>query len=296
MTRTDDLSKRLSAASREEFYDVYRRFEWGAELDRDRWSMPPELLTLYGTELWSELTDEQKHRLATCELANLFANTLHGEQILVAGLSERLYGTKLSDEITDYLHHFLDEENKHMVMFGIFCRKYVGRVYPAKGLSLTKHYAPGENEIGFYAMAMVVEDFGDFYNVRTMTDGRCDRLTREISEVHHLDESRHLAFDRAYLTELTERWLPQWDDAQRAKFADWLRGFMESNWATYYSPAVYKDAGIADAYDARTLAMAHPAQVAHREHVAGKLTRFFEKIQLLPSGAREGSPVPPLAT
>ena len=66
---------------------------------------------------------------------------------------------------------------------------------------------------------------------------------------------------------------------------------MESNWATYYSPAVYKDVGIAEAYEARTLAIQHPAQVAHRAHVAGKLTRFFEKIHLLaPIG---GEPVAP---
>jgi hypothetical protein len=290
MTRTDDLSRRLSATSREAFYDVYRRFDWSEEIDRDRWAMPPELLTLYGTDLWGDLTDEQKHRLSVCETANLFANTLHGEQILVAGLSERLYGTRLSAEITDYLHHFLDEENKHMVMFGIFCRRYVGRVYPAKGLALTKHLAPGEDEIGFYAMAMVVEDFGDYYNVRTMKDDRCDPLTRELSQVHHMDEARHLAFDRAYLTDLSERWLPQWDDAQRARFGAWLRGFMESNWATYYSPAVYKDVGIPEGYLARTLAIEHPAQVAHRAHVAGKLTRFFEKIGLLAPVAVEALP------
>ncbi|UJR87061.1 diiron oxygenase [Sandaracinus amylolyticus] len=285
MTRTDELSRRLIAASRDELYDVYRRFEWTDRLDRDRYAMPPELLTLHGTPIWGDLSDEQRHRLSIAETANLFANTLHGEQALVAGLSERLYGAKLSDEITDYLHHFLDEENKHMVMFGVFCRKYVGRVYPDRSVAFPKMLAPGEDEIGFYAMAMVVEDFGDFYNVRTMKDDRCDALVREISLQHHMDESRHLAFDRAYLGELTERWLPQWDEAQRAKFAAWLRGFMEANWSLYYNPSAYKDAGIDEPYVARNLAMAHPAQVAHRTRVSAKLVRFFEKIGLLPATA-----------
>ena len=285
MTRTDELSARLSAASREAFYDVYRRFAWTERLDVDRWAMPPELLTVYGTPVWGDLTDEQRHKLSIAETANLFANTLHGEQVLVAGLSERLYGTKLSDEITDYLHHFLDEENKHMVMFGIFCRKYLGRVYPDRSVAFPKLMAPGEAEIGFYAMAMVVEDFGDFYNIRTMKDDRCDPLVRDISELHHMDESRHLAFDRAYLTELSERWLPEWDEAQRAKFSSWLRGFMDANWSLYYNPSAYKDAGIPDPYAVRQIAIDHPAQVEHRAKIAAKLMRFFEKIELLPRGS-----------
>jgi len=281
MTRTDQLSARLSAKSREQIYDVYQRFEWTESLDSDLLAMTPEITTLHGTELWDDLTDEQKHRLCICETGNLFANTLHGERALVAGLSDQLYSKKNSPEITDYLHHFLDEENKHMVMFGLYCRKYVGRVYPEKKLGFPKEMAPGEDIIGFYAMAMVVEDFGDFYNIRTMKDDRCDPLVREISQVHHVDESRHLAFDRAYLTDLCELWLGEWDQAQREKFAGWLGGFMKSNWATYYNPAVYKDVGLEEPFEARRIAMAHPAQLALREKVSDKLVRFFMKLGLL---------------
>lgn len=281
MSRTDELSQRLSAKSRESFYDVYRRFDWVERLDPDRWGMTPEILSLYGTPVWDTLTDEQKHRLSILEQANLFANTLHGEQILVAGLSHQLYGKKLSDEITDYLHHFLDEENKHMVMFGLFCRKYAGRVYPEKKLAFPKEYGPGEEIIGFYAMAMIVEDFGDYYNIRTMKDDRCDPLPREISQLHHVDESRHLAFDRAYLTELCEQWLGQWDEAQRSKFGTWLDGFMKANWATYYNPTVYQEIGIEKPYEVRRLAMEDPYQREHRAKVQSKLAGFFQKIGLL---------------
>lgn len=281
MDRTDRLCERLSAKSREDIYDVYRRFEWTDRIDPDRFAMTPELTTLWGTDAWGTLSDEQRHRLAVCETGNLFANTLHGERELVAGLSKQLYGQKLSAEITDYLHHFLDEENKHMVMFGLYCRKYVGRVYPEKKLSFPKDLAPGEDLIGFYAMAMVVEDTGDYFNIRTMKDDRCDPLVREISQVHHVDESRHLSFDRAYLGDLCETWLPSWDDAQRRKFSDWLGGFMRSNWATYYNPTVYKDVGIDAPYEVRRHAMDHAAQRALREKVSDKLVRFFTKLGLL---------------
>jgi len=243
--------------------------------------MPPELSSLYGTDEWSSLDDEQRHRLSIFETANLFANTLHGEQFLVAGLSARLYGARVSAETTDYLHHFLDEENKHMVMFGLFCRKYAGRVYPDRSLELAKRYAPGEEEIAFYVMAMIIEDYGDHYNIRTMRDDSCDSLVREISELHHVDESRHLAFDRAYLAELAERWLPRWDEAQLSSFRAWLRAFQQATWGPYYNPSVYRDAGIPEPYEVRARVIAHPAQVAHRARVSAKLDRYFTKIGLL---------------
>ena len=49
-------------------------------------------------------------------------------------------------EITEYLHHFVDEENKHMVMFGEFCNRYIGKVYPEKKISLGREYAKGKRK------------------------------------------------------------------------------------------------------------------------------------------------------
>ena len=62
--------------------------------------------------------------------------TLQGERPLVAGISDRLYSKRVTADATEYLHHFLDEENKHMVMFGMFLNRYVGKVYPEKKIAL----------------------------------------------------------------------------------------------------------------------------------------------------------------
>lgn len=140
LTRTNELSRRLSALSRERFYDVYHSFEWPERLDPDRFAMSPEITTLAGTEVWSALTDEQIRALTIYETATLFSNTLNGERLLVSGLATQLYGRDATPEITDYLHHFLDEENKHMIMFGVFCDSYAGRVYPEKKLAFDRAY------------------------------------------------------------------------------------------------------------------------------------------------------------
>ena len=95
-----------------------------------------------------------------------------GGAALVAGLSDRLYSRSNNKHITEYLHHFLDEENKHMVMFGEFCHRYIGKVYPEKKISLPREYAKGEEEVAFFCKVMVVEELGDYYNVMIDRDER----------------------------------------------------------------------------------------------------------------------------
>ena len=282
LAATNRLSKRLSALSQEQFYDVYKSFSWPEELGSDQLAMSPEITTLSGTEVWSTLSDEQIRKLTITETATLFSNTLNGEKLLVSGLSSQLYsGARATPEITDYLHHFIDEENKHMIMFGIFCKKYLGRIYPDKKFSLARKYAPGEELLSFYALAMVVEAYGDYYNIRVMQDDRCAPIVREISHLHHVDEARHLAFDRAYLTELAQEYLPTWDEATLTNFRAWLAGFMRVNWVTFYNPAAYRDAGIADPYEVQKIAMASPQQVALRQKISQPIVKFFLKIGLL---------------
>ncbi len=48
--------------------------------------------------------------------------------------------------------------------------------------------------------ALVVEEYGEYYNVVMWHDDRIHPLISEINRVHHFDESRHLAFGRARLS------------------------------------------------------------------------------------------------
>ncbi|MGY4829109.1 diiron oxygenase [Sphaerotilaceae bacterium SBD11-9] len=281
METASQIAVRLSKASCKKFYDVYNSFDWPAELQEGAWCMPPELISLYGTPAYEALDEPTRLRLSLYELANLFSLVLQGERLLVQGLAHRLYSTSNNREITEYLHHFLDEENKHMVMFGEFCHRYAGKVYPEKKLALPREYAKGEEEVVFFCMAMVVEELGDYYNVLIGRDERVDPLVREINRFHHIDEARHLAFGRLYLAELFERYAPHWTAQSLAGFRRWLASYLKASWADYYNPAVYRDAGIADAYDVRQMALAHPATAQHRRQVTDKLMGYFIKIGLL---------------
>lgn len=206
---------------------------------------------------------------------------LEEQATLRIGSGPTLYSTSNNREITEYLHHFLDEENKHMVMFGEFCNRYIGKVYPEKKLALPREYVKGEEEVTFFCLAMVVEELDDYYNVVVERDVRVDSLVREINKVHHIDEARHLAFGRLYLAELFDRYSPEWSAESLANFRHWLTNYLKSFWGDYYNPSVYRDAGLADAYDIRQMALSHPACIEHRRRASDKLVQYFVKTGLL---------------
>jgi P-aminobenzoate N-oxygenase AurF len=281
METASDLAVRLTKASRKKFWDVYNSITWPDQLVEGAWMMPPELISIHGTSAWDALDEAQRKTLSKYELGNFFSLVLQGERPLVAGLSDRLYSRSNNKNITEYLHHFLDEENKHMVMFGEFCHRYIGKVYPEKKISLPREYAKGEEEVAFFCKVMVVEELGDYYNLVIEKDERCDPLVREINRMHHVDEARHLAFGRLYLAELFQQHSAKWTPEQLAGFRQWLVDYLRASWGDYYNPTMYRDAGLADSYELRQMAMAHPAGVALRRAASAKLVTYFIKNGLL---------------
>ncbi|MBC7991843.1 MAG: diiron oxygenase [Rhizobacter sp.] len=281
METASDLAIRLTKASRKKTWDVYNTFNWPEALEEGVWYMPPELISIYGTPAYEALTEEQQKKLSLYELGNFFSLVLQGERPLVAGLVDRLYAKGNSVSVNEYLHHFVDEENKHMVMFGEFCNRYIGKVYPEKKISLPKTYAKGEEEVAFYCKVMVVEELGDYYNLAIEKDERVDALVREVNKVHHIDEARHLAFGRVQLAELFAKYSPEWSPETLAGFREWLVAYLRASWGDYYNPAMYRDAGLADSYELRQMAMSHPAGAELRKKASAKVVNYFIKTGLL---------------
>lgn len=268
-----NLAERLSRASIKKTWDVYAAFDWPESLPEDAWYMSPELISLYGTSYYDGLTESQQKKLSLTELCNFFSLVLQGERPLVQGLVHRLYLRQTDPAVTDYLHHFIDEENKHMIMFGLFCNKYLGKVYPEKKISLAREYAKGEEEVAFFCKVLVVEELGDYYNVFMWRDERIHPLSRELNKVHHADEARHLAFGRRYLAETFEKYSRDWSEETLAGFRDWVTAYLKASWGDYYNPSMYKDAGLDNGYELRQLAFENSRDL--REKASAKLVKLF---------------------
>jgi hypothetical protein len=237
---------RLCASSRRNVRNPSDEIPWPEELPTDTWCTSPELLSVYGTDIWDGLDEAQQRRLSFWEAVNFYSLNIHGEKALMQGLAARLYRRDMAD-VTPYLHHMLDEENKHSVYFGGFCRRYAGKVYPSRKLAMAREYAPGEETFLFFAMVLIFEETVDRFNVMMARDERLAPVARAINASHHDDEARHLIFGRRMVARLWERSNDGWDGDVVAGVRTHLDGYFAAMWRDYYNPAVYADAGLDEA-------------------------------------------------
>jgi hypothetical protein len=273
------LSQKLNRASERGFNNPYTSIQWPEALDPQAWQFAPEFVSLHGTPLWDALDEPARRRLAFHEACNFFSLNIHGEQELIAGLARRAY-QQGDRELIAYLHHFLDEENKHMLWFGEYCMRYLGRIYPDRKLAFPREFAAGEEDLLFFAKVMVFEFIVDAYNLSMGRDERLDPLARQIHWQHHVDEARHLAFGASMVAKLKDTFFSQCDAQKQCEIRDYLHAYTEATWREYYNPDVYKDAGFEDPYGTMDAAWQHPATRAFRARIAERLDATLAELGL----------------
>ena len=259
--------------------------DWPEHLEAEQWCMSPELVSLHGTALWDALGEEQRRRLAFFEAVNFFSLNIHGERMLLQGVAARLYRPHLA-HVARYLHHLIDEENKHSSWFAGFCTRYAGTIYPDRKLV----GSPGSDDHAasdflFFAKVAIFEEIVDAYNRTMAADQRLAPVARQINHYHHLDERRHLAFGRRLATELFERGVATWSPETLAFVREHLDQFLHATWQEYYNPRAYLDAGIDDAWAVRENAWHHRAARRHRLAFSAGAVTF-----LVRAGVIDGEP------
>lgn len=280
-TRLATVATRLSELSAQEAAHPRTPLAWPAAMPPDAWCTSPELISIFGTRTWDALDEAARRRLSFLECANFFSLNIHGEKALLEGIAKRLYARDLAPH-AHYLHHFLAEENQHMSWFGGFCHRYAGKIYRDRKVVLPREHAPGEEDLLFFARAMVFELIVDGYNQRMAKDGRLHPLVCEINRRHHEDESRHLAFGRLVVEELWHRHGRTWSEETREGVRVYMASYLEATWREYYNPDVYREAGLPAPYElARTAFVSAPAR-ARRDEVQRRCVRILDEIGLWP--------------
>jgi len=288
MTTTNSFQAiidKLCHASQREYQNPYTTIEWPVGFDKSEWFMSPELLSLYGTETYAKLSDEQRTQLSFYEAVNFFSLNINGEKALTAGLAQRLY-KKGNAAINAYLHHFLDEENKHMIYFGGFCMRYAKKTYPDKKMVLPHTYAPGEEDFLFFAKVMIFEELVDAHNLFMAKDERLAPVVRTINRLHHRDETRHLVFGRQLVKELFVTHSPGWSDEVMRNVRSYLAAYLQATWKEYYNPEVYNDAGLAMPYKLQQQAFHSDHAMDHRRRIAQNCVRFLLENNMLTEAPR----------
>ncbi|MBU6533012.1 diiron oxygenase [Streptomyces mayonensis] len=275
---------RLSELSRKKYQNPYEALVWpeSVEPEQDLF-FSPEMTSLHGTVHAFPEDRPEFRRFAFQEAANFFSLNIHGEKALISGLAERMYRNDLL-AISDYLHHFIDEENKHSVYFGGFCKRYA-KLYRSRHVPFGAEADRTVSDFLFFAKALLFEEHADQYNVVQAKDDRLHGLARFINQAHHADEARHLVFNRAIVTALWETYAPGWTAATREDVRARIGQFFVTTWREYYNPDVYADCGFDDPWQVAEDAWCTPGQRAHRRRVSKKCLDF-----LLSSGVLEEEP------
>lgn len=289
MKRTlEDLTRLLCSASRRKSFDPYVEIEWPDAVESTQWFTSPELVSLYGTSTWERLDEHDRAQLSFYEAVNFYSLNVHGEKALVEGLTHHLYDTtdRVWSACSPYLHHFIGEENNHMVYFGGFCQRYAGKIYRDRKIALPRKYAPGEEDFLFFARVLIFEEIVDAYNRRMANDARLAPIARRINQAHHMEETRHLVFGRRITSELFRRHSQHWSRETLERVRGYLESYVLTTWRDYANPEVYVDLGIANPYELAEEVFHDEARRAHWRTMAASCVRY-----LLEEGMIEREPV-----
>lgn len=283
------LVEALCDSSRRHFHNIYDYVTWPDGVDPEQdWFMSPELCSLYGTEVWDLLAPRVQKRLVFHEAVNFFSLNIHGESALMQGLARRLYAPR-TRAVSPYLHHFLDEENKHSVLFGTFCERYAGKIYPDRKVIGSGGDADSlEGDFLFFAKVLIFEELVDRFNLAMSKDHRLHPIAVAINHNHHVEEARHLAFGRKLCAELWTSLAPAWSASDRGRTGSYLRQFFTVSWREYYNPDVYRDAGLeaelagrwteCDPWQLQDHAWRHPAGRGRRAVMSEKCVSFLAQL------------------
>lgn len=267
VTAVAAVAQRLSASSRRTYQNPYDAITWPDEVDRHQWFTSPAFISLYGTPAWDGLGEDQRRELSFWEAVNFYSLNIHGEKALMEGLAHRLYQPGL-EPVAEYLHHFLDEENKHSIWFGTFCTRYAAKIYPDRKVAFARNFAEGEEDFLFFAKVSIFEEIVDRYNLAMARDDQLVAVARQINANHHAEETRHLVFGRRIVAELWRKWVDRWPPEVVDGIRTHLAAYVTATWKEFYNPDVYRDAGFADPWATATQAWEHPATRAHRDEIS----------------------------
>lgn len=278
-TALSGLVDRLCRQSRADYEPFADLDAWPARVDRNQWFTTESAVTLNGTALWQDLDEDTRRLVSFWDAVAFFSANIHGETGLMQGLAARLNAPG-HEEVTPYLHHMLDEENKHSVYFAEFCRRYGRRIYPDRMLAL----AADPEELAdflFFARVYLFEDVVDCLNRVSADDPAVHPISRWINANHHHEERRHIAFGRTMVRRLWEKGREEWSPSMREYAENALTGFLSATWKSFYNPQVYADAGLPDPWRLAAEAYMSPHAVTHRARHSRRSVGFLTRTGIL---------------
>ncbi|MGW8379099.1 diiron oxygenase [Streptomyces sp. ODS28] len=194
----EDAAERLLESAETLSYDPVTEVDWDTPLDKDFHGASPEWSTLYGTDYWKELTEEQRKELTRQEAASVASTGIWFEMILQQMVLRDIYAKDPTQAKFQWALTEIADECRHSIMFARGAKKLGAPAYRPRRLAVElgrgfKTLAVGE---AAYAAILVAEEVLDIMQRDWMRDERVVPFVRTINNIHVVEESRHMKFAR----------------------------------------------------------------------------------------------------
>ncbi|MET0900622.1 MAG: diiron oxygenase [Mycobacterium sp.] len=194
----EEFADRLLKGSVKKSYAPIVDMDWDAPLEPDKFFLPPEVVTLYGTPEWAAMSRAQQIELSRQELVNILSAGIWFENILNQALLRDLMHKNPTASTTHYALTELGDETRHMVMFG----KTIGRIggIPVRPKLFQRMVI---NALPFtfrgsvlWGAALVGEEIFDALQRQIMEDPDLQPIVQRLMRIHVTEEARHIQFAR----------------------------------------------------------------------------------------------------
>jgi P-aminobenzoate N-oxygenase AurF len=279
-TRNDReaTAERLLRSSLDHSYEPSIDIDWDAPLVEGGWGLPEHRVSLYGTQLWEGLSDEQRRTLSVHELCSIARIGLWFEMILMQMLLRYSYDRDPRRRHIQYALVEIADECRHSVMFAKMTERYGVPDYAPRRVThelgrLFKTIASGP---AMFAGTLFVEEILDQLQREAMRDETVQPLTRMVNKIHVTEEARHVRYAREELMRI----MPGTNAAERtvARYLSSRVAFVVARNLIHRD--VYRSVGIDPATGHRA-ALANPHHQEMLRWSARKLVPFLREQGLI---------------
>ncbi|MDT4997082.1 MAG: hypothetical protein QOD45_1150 [Pseudonocardiales bacterium] len=279
----EKTANRLLKSSSRNSYDPLLDIDWDAEAPPGMTYLPPECVSLFGTELWERMSAEQRRDLSRHELASFASTGLWFETMLLQMMARYVYDQDPQAAHTQYALTEIGDETRHIIMFAkaiarLKCPTY--RPHPLVD-ALARVYKATCSGVNLFAPVLVAEEVTDRLQRSMMQDETVDPTIRMVNRIHVIEEARHVRFAREEVARLRKGSGP-------------VRGFLDAISSaivaaiivsSLLNPAVYEAVGL-DRKEAIRQARRNPHFHRSRRMLGEKVMAFLTEQGLITWSSR----------
>lgn len=180
---------------------------WGVPVKTDEQFLPEQLVSLHGLPEYEQLTEMQKRDLGRHEVVQVMYSYAWSEGLFCMFMNRYILTLKTQSVEYRFLLRELIEEFRHMEMFNRAIEQLKGdailpaRIHKILGLSTVRFFPPDIVFISCLAVEMMADQYGDHLR----RDETIFPVLRKVSELHNIEEARHILFTKLFLKKYTSK-------------------------------------------------------------------------------------------